>query len=80
LTGAVGCKVEIGDTSKTSTDQWLGVTNLSKENNAVKGEKWTKQVPEGKMREPSYRANWWDDSIFALKDSERVIASTNYKI
>lgn len=75
LTGAVGCKVQIGDTSKTSADQWLGVTNLSKDSKAVLNEKWAKQVPQGKMREPEYRANWWDDTIFALKDSNRSIGS-----
>jgi len=29
LTGAVACKIEVGDYSKTSADQWKGVTNLS---------------------------------------------------
>ena len=29
--GAVACKITVGDTSATSVDQWIGVTNMSSE-------------------------------------------------
>jgi hypothetical protein len=50
LDGAVACKIEVGDYSKTSSDQWQGVVPLASANSAVAGKKWYKQQPLNKLK------------------------------
>ena len=70
-TGAVACKIQVGDLSKTSVDQWKGVTNLNSNSTAIIGKTWDKQLKKTKMREPDYYARWYDDAVFLSKSSSR---------
>jgi hypothetical protein len=69
-TGVVGCKVVVGDPSKTKVDQWIGDVNMNSDSANVVGKKWYKQNKEGKMTEPDYYALWYKD-IFNLQESTR---------
>lgn len=70
-TGAVACKIEVGDTSKTQVDQWVGVTDLSSESDEIVGRKWYKQNKDTKMTEPKYEALFYKD-LFELVESPRT--------
>lgn len=40
--GAVGCKIEVGDFTKTKADQWDTVVNMASNSTDVAGKKWYK--------------------------------------
>jgi hypothetical protein len=61
----------VGDLSKTSVDQWKGVTNLASNSAEVVGKTWDKQLKKTKMRTPDYYARWYDDAVFLSKQSTR---------
>ena len=74
LTGAVGCKVQVGDLSATKADQWIGETNLNTASKDIKTAKWSKQgegVEYNKLREPEYVPLWWKEEIFNKKPNTR---------
>jgi len=58
-TGAIGCKITVGDQKQTKVDQWVGDVNMSSDSADVIGKKWYKQNKYGKLTEPEYMANWW---------------------
>jgi len=68
LTGAVACKIVVGDPTATQVDQWQGVTDLSATSEDVVGKKWYKQQRNGKMVSPDYQALFWQD-VFTLVDA-----------
>lgn len=69
MTGAVACKVQVGNTDLTSVDQWNKATDLSSDSEDIIGQPWYKQQRNGKMSDPLYRAKYWD-TIFELVDSD----------
>lgn len=71
LNGAVACKIQVGDYSQTSSDQWVGAIELASTNKAVKGKKWYKQQPLNKLKKSQYNAMWWNKELFELKTSNR---------
>ena len=73
LDGAVACKIQVGDYSKTSSDQWVGAIDLASTSKAIKGKKWYKQQPLNKLRKSEYNAMWWNKELFELKPSPRSI-------
>lgn len=70
-TGAVACKIQVGDLSKTSVDQWKGVTNLNSNSTEIIGKTWDKQLKKTKMRAAAYYARWYDGGVFLSKQSNR---------
>jgi len=67
----VACKIQVGDYSKTSSDQWIKVPNLSKDNKENLNTKWYKQQRLGKLPKSQYKTLWWNKDVFELKSIER---------
>ena len=76
-TGAIGCKVQIGDLTKSEVNQWKGVTDLDATSPGVAGKKWYQQAEDTetgtskKMDTPEYEIRWYNEDVFALKQTER---------
>lgn len=76
--GAIACKIVVGDQYQTQVDQWQGYTNMDNDSEEVAGKKWYKQNQEtkfvkstsGDLEEGEYFALFWEDK-FALQESER---------
>jgi hypothetical protein len=80
LDGAVACKIQVGDYSKTSSDQWNRVVPLASANKFVKGKKWYKQAPLNKLTKSQYRTMWWNEDVFGLKTTDMERRKGFYKI
>ena len=70
-TGALACKVQIGDPALSVVDQWMGLTDLNSQSADIEGKTWYEQLAEFKMAEPVYKIYYDNEETVALVPSER---------